>query len=159
MSSGLKLLFDECCSPRLPRELRDFYQRDYLDLQIRHLMDDWTPGTPDSQWLETLRQDPSWIVITKDAGKNSAQEKLPLICREWGITHVVFTPGMISKGFVTQKNAIAGVWEQLFHLHRLPSGTQVKLGESSQKGDVTGFELRVNQKSLATVLRNLPASD
>jgi predicted nuclease of predicted toxin-antitoxin system len=86
MSAGLKLLFDECCSPRLPRDLREFYQRDYPALQIRHLMDDWTAGTPDSQWLEVLRQDPSWIIITKDAGKNSAQEKLPLICREWGIT-------------------------------------------------------------------------
>lgn len=155
MSGGLKLLFGECCSPRLPRELRDFYQRDYPELQIRHLMEDWTAGTPDSQWLEALRLDPSWIVITKDAGKNSAQEKLPLICREWGITHIVFTAGIISKGFITQKNAIAGVWEQLFHLHRLPRGSQVKLGESSQKGDVIGFELRVNQKSLMTVLRNL----
>jgi len=159
MSGGLKLLFDECCSPRLPRELRDFYQRDYPGLQIRHLMDDWTAGTPDSQWLEGLRLDPSWIVITKDAGKNSAQEKLPLICREWDITHIVFTPGIIRKGFITQKNAIAGIWEQLFHLHRLPPGTQVKLGEASQRGDVIGFELRVNQKSLAAVLRNLPDND
>jgi hypothetical protein len=156
MSAGLKLLFDECCSPRLPRDLRDFYQRDYPGLQIRHLLDDWTAGTHDSQWLEALQNDPSWIVITKDAGKNSAQEKLPLICREWGITHIVFTPGIISKGFVTQKNAIAGVWEQLFELHRLPPGTQVKLGESRHKGGVIGFELRVNQRSLATVLLNLP---
>ena len=159
MSSPLKLLFDECCSPRLPRELRDFYHRDYPDLQIRHLMDDWTAGTPDSQWLEALRLDPSWIIITKDAGKNSAQEKLPLICHQWGITHIVFTAGIINKGFVTQKNAIAGVWEQLFQLHRLPPGSQVKLGESSQKGDVTGFELRVNQKSLMTVLRELKSGD
>ena len=55
MSAGLKLIFDECCSPWLPRELREFYQRDYPDLQIRHLIDDWTAGTPDSQWLEALR--------------------------------------------------------------------------------------------------------
>ena len=122
-------------------------------------MDDWTAGTPDSQWLEALRLDPSWIIITKDAGKNSAQEKLPLICHQWGITHIVFTAGIINKGFVTQKNAIAGVWEQLFQLHRLPPGSQVKLGESSQKGDVTGFELRVNQKSLMTVLRELKSGD
>ena len=107
MSPPLKLLFDECCSPHLPRELRDFYHRDYPDLQIRHLMDDWTPGTPDSQWLATLREDSSWIVITKDAGKNSAPEKLPLICHKWGITHIVFTAGIINKGFVTQKNAIS----------------------------------------------------
>lgn len=75
MSASLKLLFDECCSPRLPRDLRDFYQRDYPGLQIRHLMDDWTAGTPDSQWLEGLRLDPSWIVIHLRRGKKfSARE-------------------------------------------------------------------------------------
>ena len=36
MSAGLKLLFDECCSPRLPRELRDFYQRDYFTFTACH---------------------------------------------------------------------------------------------------------------------------
>jgi hypothetical protein len=159
MSQSLKLLFDECCSRRLARELHDFYHRDYPELEIRHVLDDWAAGTPDSQWLETLREDSSWIVITKDAGRNSAQEKLPLICREWGITHVVFTPGIISKGFASQKNAIAGIWEQLFHLHRLPPGSQVRLGESSQKGDVSSFELRVNQKALATVLRGMNPDD
>ena len=80
-------------------------------------------------------------------------------CREWGITHIVFTAGIINKGFIAQKNAIAGVWEQLFHLHRLRLGSQVKLGESSQKGDITGFELRVNQKSLMTILRQLNSAD
>lgn len=159
MSTVLKLLFDECCSRRLPRELLAFYQRDHPDLQMRHLMDDWTPGTPDSQWLEALRDDPSWIVVTKDAGKNSAPEKLPLICREWGITHVVFTAGIISKGFASQKNAIAAVWEQLFLLHRLPPGSQVKLGEASRKGARIGFELRVGQKSLAKVLGDWSANE
>ena len=38
MSAGLRLLFDECCSPRLPRDLRDFYQRDYPGLQIRWII-------------------------------------------------------------------------------------------------------------------------
>lgn len=114
MSTGLKLLFDECCSPRLPRDLREFYQRDYPDLQVRHLMDDWTAGTPDSQWLEALRQDPSWVVITKDAGKNSAQEKLHLICREWGITHIVFTSGIISKGFSPRRTRSQGCGNSYF---------------------------------------------
>ena len=153
MTTALKLLFDECCSRKLPRDLLAVHQRDYPTLQVRHLMDDWTPGTPDSQWLEPLRLDRSWIVITKDAGRNSAPEKLPLICREWGITHLVFTHGIISKGFTTQKLALSAIWEQLFLLHQLPPGTQVKLGETTRKGNITGFELRVNQKSLSSVLR------
>ena len=131
----------------------EFYGRDYPGLEIKHVLDDWSPGTPDPKWLEVIRNDPSWIVITKDAGVNSARDKLPMICREWGITHVVFTGGIIQKGFLTQKNAITGVWEQLFHLHRLPSGSQVKLGEVTRKGEPAGFALRVNGKSLAAILR------
>ncbi len=155
MSQALKLLFDECCSRRLARELHEFYHRDYPGLEIRHVLDDWAAGTPDSQWLETLREDSSWIVITKDAGKNSAPEKLPLICREWNITHVLFTAGIIQKGFLTQKNALVAVWEKLFQLHRLPPGSQVKLGEASPKGEASTFDLRVSGRTLNAVLKEL----
>ena len=155
MSQALKLLFDECCSRRLARELHDFYHRDYPGLQIRHVLGDWSAGTPDSEWLQTLRKDPTWIVITKDAGKNAAPEKLPLICQEWGVTHVLFTGGIIQKGFLTQKNALVGVWEKLFLLHHLPPGSQVKLGEASSKGDISGFDLRLSGRSITAVLRDI----
>lgn len=155
MSTPLKLLFDECCSRRLARELHEFYHRDYPGLEIRHVLDDWSAGTPDSEWLKTLRADSTWIVITKDAGKNAAPEKLPLICLAWGITHVLFTSGIIQKGFLTQKNALAGVWEKLFLLHRLPPGSQVKLGEASSKGNVSGFDLRLSGRTIQSVLKEL----
>lgn len=152
MSGGLRLLFDECCSPRLPRELREFYRIDYPDLELRHLMQDWAPGTPDPDWLAPLREDRSWIVITKDAGTKSADHKLPMICREWGITHVAFTGGIINGGYTEQKNALTAVWKQLFLLHQLPPGTQVKLGRGQSRGNPFAFELRVGGKNVASLL-------
>lgn len=153
MSAPLKLLFDECCSKRLPRELRDFYQVDYPGIVLRHLLEDWRPGTPDPDWLAPLREDRSWIVITKDAGTHSPDDKLPLICRDWGITHVVLTGGIIRAGYTQQKQSLAAVWTWLFRLHRLPPGTQVKLGRVQRKGNIAGYELRIGGKTISSVLR------
>jgi hypothetical protein len=155
MSAPLRLLFDECCSKRLPRELFEFYRIDHPDMVLRHLMENFAPGTPDPDWLAPLREDRTWIVITKDAGVKSPDHKLPLICREWGITHVVFTGGIIGGGYAVQKQALAAVWPQLFLLHRLPPGTQVKLGQVQRKGNVAGYELRVGGRSLSAVLREI----
>ena len=153
MKQELKLLFDECCSRRLPVELRQFYAVDYPGIELRHLMQDWAAGTADYDWLAPLREDRSWIVITKDAGKNSSLEKLPIICREWGITHVTFTAGIIGAGFTEQKNARVGVWKQLFYLDRLAPGTQVKLGHSQSRGGFRGFELRVGGRPVSSILK------
>jgi len=155
MSLPLKLLFDECCSKRLPKELREFYRIDHPDIILRHLMEDWDAGTPDPDWLAPLREDRSWIVVTKDSGTHSPDHKLPLICREWGITHVAFTGGIIRCGYTEQKQALTAVWRWLFQLHRLPPGTQVKLGQIQRKGNVSGYELRVGGKSVSALLSRL----
>lgn len=155
MSAPLRLLFDECCSKRLPRELREFYRIDHPDMELKHLMDDWISGTPDPDWLAPLRRDRTWIVITKDAGVNSPDHKLPLICRVWGITHVAFTGGIIRAGYTVQKQALTAVWPQLFQLHRLPPGTQAKLGQAQRRGKVSGYDLRVEGRSLDAVLSGL----
>lgn len=155
MSGRLRLFFDECCSVRLAREIGAFYRNDYPQLEIMHLFEKWPAGTADPQWLEYIRENPDWVIITKDAGAKSTHNKLPMICREWGITHVVFTSGLIQKGFLAQKNALVGVWEQLFYLKHLPPGTQVKLGESRKRGQIDGYDLRVGGTSLAAALEKI----
>ncbi len=152
MSGGLRLLFDECCSRKLARELGEFYRVDYPGLEIAHVLDAYARGTDDPDWLAPLRGDRSWIVITKDVGSKSPRHKLPLICREWGITHVALTAALINAGFTAHKNALVAVWPQLFFLSRLPPGTQVKLGFRHLVGAPPAYELRVAGKSLASAL-------
>jgi hypothetical protein len=65
----------------------------------------------------------------------------------------VFTAGIIGAGFTEQKNALVGVWKQLFYLDRLSPGTQVKLGHSQSRGGFPGFELRVGGRSVSSILK------
>lgn len=148
----MRLYFDECCSRRFSKEIKDFYLAEYPDLETCHVLDYYNPGTDDSDWLKPLQEDKLLIVITKDRGRNSKKEKLPVICKHLGITHVAMSSAIINAGYTVQKKALVSVWSQLLQLHKLPPGTQVKLGFGTMKGDIKRFELRVNGKLISSVL-------
>lgn len=152
MSPKLRLLFDTCCSKKLAKEFRAF--SDPEEREVQHLLDDWAADTPDSEWLASIKHEPGWIVITKDSGVNSRTEKLPLICADWGITHVTLTPAIIHAGVVVQKDALAAVWHQFPYLLRLTPGTRVKLGQARRRGGLVSYEFRVRGRGLATALKN-----
>jgi hypothetical protein len=102
----MQLYFDECCSRRLPGDLKTFFAADYPDLTTAHVLDYYQPGALDSAWLEPLKTDKKWIVITQDLGRDPKKEKLPIICKQLGITHVGFAPiiireTLIKDGFLT----------------------------------------------------------
>ena len=148
----MRLYFDECTSRRLARELKTFYAVDYPDLEMAHVLDFYDPGTGDSTWLQPLQEDRSWIVITNDRGRNPKKEKLPLICAQLGITHVVMTPALINAGYSEHKSALVAVWKELLELHRLPAGSRTKLGFEDLKGGVRRFAISVGGKSISSAL-------
>jgi hypothetical protein len=135
----------------------EFYSVDYPGLEMKHLLDGYKPSAADSRWLGSLRDEKGWLVVTCDRGCDNSKEKLPIICKEFGITHIAFTQGLLRQGFTAQKNALVGVWPELFLLYRIPPGTQVKLGAHQGRGGVEKFALRIaNGKSFRTLL---PADD
>jgi hypothetical protein len=149
----MRLYFDECCSVRFKVDLKAFFAADYPDLEVSHVLDFYNQGTGDSTWLGPLQRDKDIIVVTADLGRQGAKEKLPLVCKHLGITHIALTPGLIRSGYSRQKTAIVAVWTQLVkQVPRLPKGTHVKLGMRVYKGGVERFELRVGGKSLSSLL-------
>jgi hypothetical protein len=149
----MQLYFDECCSTRFKIDLPAFFAADFPDLKVSHVLDSYDPGTGDSTWLKPLQENPNIIVITADVGRDSSKEKLPLVCKKLGITHIAFTATLINAGYTKQKSAIASVWMQIIEqVPRLPRGTRVKLGLRSLRGGEERFELRVGQRSLSTML-------
>jgi hypothetical protein len=142
----VKLYFDECCSPKLARELKSRFAQDHPDLETCHVLDFYKPSTAESTWLQPLYDDPSWIVITNDHGRNSKKEKFHAVCRNLGITYVVLTPGLINAGYSEHYNSLAAVWQELLQLHSLPPGTRVKLGFDETKDGVRSYALRVRQR-------------
>lgn len=147
----MQLYFDECCSRGLSRELKALFVVDDPELIIVHVLDFYDSGTGDSTWLDSLKSNKEWIVITQDHGRKG-KEKLPKICKELGITHVAFSPSIIRGGYSIQKEALMAVWSQLRELHRLPPGTKVKLTPGTTKGGVIRYELRVDGKMLTNSL-------
>ncbi len=143
MIQRLKLYFDACCSTRLPVDVLAFYAANYPGLETRHLFQDARPDTADPAWLQRIHQD-GWIVVTCDRGRDRKTFPLPLACAALGITHIAFSPTLLNKGFTAQKNALAAVWESLFHLDQYPPGTQVRLGENGTARDgTTRYSLKV----------------
>lgn len=142
MIRPLRLYFDACCSKKLPPELLEFYRIDYPDLETAHLLDHYACDTEDSKWLDRF-QSGGWIVITCDRGRDKKKERLPLICRSRGITHIAFTATLLKKGPTAQKTALVAVWSEILHLDKYPPGTQVVLGESgTTKDGAVRYKLR-----------------
>ena len=143
MIDRLKLYFDVCCSTRLPTELLAFYGPHYPLLETRHLLQDHKGDCGDSDWLRPIRED-GWVPVTCDRGRDKKKERLPLICKEWKITHIAFSSTLLNKGPTAQKNAIGAVWEELFHLDQYPAGSQMRLGEAgTSKSGAIRYALRV----------------
>jgi hypothetical protein len=144
----VKLYFDECCSRKLAKEIKDRFLGDHSDLETTHVLDFYDRATAESTWLQPLNEDRAWIAITNDHGRNSKKEKFHTVCKTLGITYVVLTPALISAGYKEHYNALCAVWDDLLKLHTLPPGSRVSLGFDDSKTDVRTYVLRMGQKKV-----------
>ena len=86
-------------------------------------------GDDDEDWLPILENHNSkWIVVTADRGRDPKKPKLPFICEELGVTHIMMTPTLKDAGYVAQKQALLTVWPQIVRTPFLPRGTRISLG-------------------------------
>ena len=143
MSKALKLFFDENLSLLLAKELLEFYKSDYPQLEVRHLTEFTRKGAPDPNWIGLLRNEPDWIVVSADRGVNSKpEEKLPLICKKYGLSCILLSGKLSLKTKAEHKQAIVGVWHQIVAFSDLPKGSEARLCLTQVKG-VTGSFLRI----------------
>lgn len=129
MKKPVKLFFDECVSPRLPRILK----QQHPHLKTTHLTEHYKSGIKDSEWIPRLAKE-SWVVITADAGIGSGHGKLPYLCAKYKITHLLITPPLHHLGYEHYKQAIISVLPQITLLPLLPKGTKVLLGFRTVRG-------------------------
>ena len=76
-----------------------------------------------------------WIIITSDGGKQSKKgDKLPELCREYSITHVVLSAKLHKKKAHEKIAALLFVWEQIATLEKEAPGTRFDLRFRKNKG-------------------------
>lgn len=130
MNKPVKVFFDECIGKPMIESLVSRLGSTPYQLEVKHLVDIHKSGTPDDVWIPTLAGG-DWIVITADRGRKSSTKKLPDICKENRITHVMLSASIHSKNSQEKLDAILAVWQELI---QIPSGSRFLLRQKPGGG-------------------------
>lgn len=129
----MKLLLDENLSQPATKALRELVDRTKEPSEVRNLLDVCPSGILDPEWLPKFQdQSDPWLIITADLGKRSGGERLPDICRELGIRHVLLSGKLHQRRQFDKMRAIITVWPALKEAHAACPGARFKL---QQAGD------------------------
>jgi len=126
-----RFLFDECLSRPAVEELAS--RKQFEAVSLVGLLGE--QGVLDSEWIPRIAADGRWIVITTDAGKRPSRGgKLPRLCREHKVTHVVISSTIHRKRTQEKLEALVAVWDEIARLNEAPPGTRFKLRYRPAKG-------------------------
>lgn len=115
-----------------------------------HICDYFTSGVLDNEWVPKISDEGRWIVITADAGrKSNIGGKLPDLCSEYKITHVVFSAALHNKKVQEKAGALLMVWDKIELLNTEPPGSRFKLMFSQGKKNVLRVVLKKEEKTAA----------
>ena len=129
MTLPIRFLFDECLGrPVVERQIVDSLKLYGADADVTHLCSKFPPGTKDIKWIPAIAQEGGWVVVTADRGKHSKKdEKLPYICRDFGVTHVTLSCGLHRRNMYYKYLAISSCWPALLDAASHPPGTGFSL--------------------------------
>ncbi len=95
---------------------------------FKHLKDVFEEGTPDNQWVPQFGKEGGWVVITSDNAKKSNRGgKLPALCIEHKVTHILFSKTLHQKTSAEKLAMLVSMWPQIAETHQEPAGTRFKL--------------------------------
>jgi hypothetical protein len=147
VTQPIRFFFDECLSHLVvERQIRDSLQLYGADAEVAHLFSKFDKGTPDKVWVPELRAEGGWIVISADRGSHSKKdERLPLICRELDVTHVLLSASLHRRDMHYKFLAISTCWGSLIDAASYPPGTGFSI---SLHGERFCFKKLSDAKSL-----------
>lgn len=130
MTLPVRFFFDECLSrPVVECDLVRSLSLYGSSAEVAHLLTKFGGGgVKDPVWVPVLAQESGWIVITCDQGiKSKKSEKLPLICRSFGVTHVTLSRGLHKRNMFYKSLAISSLWGKLHALSDEPRGAGYRI--------------------------------
>lgn len=129
----MKLLLDENLSQPATKALRELVERTREPAEIQHLLDLCPRGILDPQWLPKFQdQNDPWLIITADAGKRCGGDRLPRICKELGIRHVLLSGKLHQRRQFDKIRALFAVWPDLKLANASNAGSRYKLQQAGE---------------------------
>ena len=104
-------------------------------IEFYHIVDKYTAGDKDEDWISKLGTEGGWVVITSDAGRNSkVSQKLPDLCILHKITHIILKGQLHHKTTLEKTNLIATTWPFIENVFSSPQGSRYFLRLRTPKG-------------------------
>jgi len=124
-----RFLFDENTGAPFVNVLRSIAPLDKKHtVEIAHTVERFGLSAKDREWVPKLEQE-DWIVISEDRGMHSSRgDKLPVLCWQYNVTHVLVLPALLKNGGQFEKlRALLAMWPRLLLLPNEQRGSRWKL--------------------------------
>ncbi|MHB1421905.1 MAG: PIN-like domain-containing protein [Gemmataceae bacterium] len=124
MSAKLRLLFDECVGKPILDAVATYLAASEQKPDLSHVLDFQQQGIFDETWIPRIAAE-GWIVITADRGKRGGRskgEKLPFVCQQFGVTHILLSARVHEKTTFEKVRLLLQVWSEVADLVNAPRG-------------------------------------
>jgi hypothetical protein len=157
VTSPIKILFDECLSQPAVKQISDFESFGGAMVEIAHVLDRFPRGTLDRDWIPQIASE-SWLVVSADRGRGSAKGgKLPFLCRELLVTHLVLGSGFNKRSMHFKMQEIVAKFERIAAICQAPRGSGFSISLSGESAtQIKQIWTPPDPQEMPTVQQNLP---
>jgi len=132
VNETIKILFDENFGEPLVSALAEFMSLYHEDVEICHLFKFAKASEKDEVWIPRIAPG-GWLVVSTDRGKRCGGKKLPAICREHKVTHILLSTSLHDAKHFEKIRAFVAVWPRVVMAARFEKGTRYSLRYEGQE--------------------------
>jgi len=114
MKVAQKFFFDENYPPSITKLLKDCLSYHVSKPEISHVIEIYGAGLKDDELIKRLIESGSkFIIISSDRGRSNNGPKLPVLCREANITHILLSGNLTNSKAFEKLRAIISKWPEI----------------------------------------------
>ncbi len=133
--SVIKILIDENISRPWTTKLREYLSNYPERPEIEHVIDFQRRhgcSQEDEIWIPKAAKE-KWILITADRARRCGGEKLPLLCIQYKLTHILMSSRIQAETQQERSRVIITLWQKIAALTLEPPGTRRRLIYNKQQ--------------------------
>lgn len=128
----MKVLVDENIGMPLVKALSKILLFHSSKPSFKSLLEFFAVGTLDPDWIKEISND-GWIVITSDRGSKSGGNKLPILCKQHKVTHILISGKLHNSPQFEKIKAIINCWDDIVVTNKAPKGSRYTLRYTSAR--------------------------
>lgn len=122
----MKLLADSCIGAPIWSSIDGLTKWHHDKPTLKHVSDFYDSDPGDDVWIKRIAEE-GWLVISSDRGKKYGGPKLPRVCQEFGVTHILLGAALHRSKQFEKARAIIQVFPELIEAFNGPKGARYLL--------------------------------